>query len=101
MVTIVVIYTTKQYLDSPASISLATPIPYPDVPRSKHKHHPVIPLPMVPSSGPCKVNGLAWACVGQDRDWGVVFIDHRPGERRTIDVVRMVERLVIINYYEA
>ena len=51
---------------------------------------------MVPSSSPCIVNGLAWACVGQDRDWGIVFIDHRPGERRTIDVVRMVERLVII-----
>ena len=68
MVTLVVIYTTKPYLDSPASISLVnpnvSPVPYPDVPGSKHKLHPVIPLPMVPSSGPCKVNGLAWACVG-------------------------------------
>lgn len=30
-----------------------------------------------------------WNEVGNDRHWGVVFIDHRPGERRVIDIQRL------------
>lgn len=30
-----------------------------------------------------------WDTIGTDRYWGVVFIDHRPGERRRIDINRL------------
>ena len=56
-------------------------------------YHPVLRLPDVshPTSG-CTVNPGAWECVGGDWEWGLVFVDHRPGERRSRDVVRMVYR---------
>lgn len=58
--------------------------------------HPVLPLPKLVPSSRCEKNGLAWDCVGGDRDWGVVFVDHRPGERRSPDVVRMLARSLIV-----
>lgn len=30
-----------------------------------------------------------WDAIGGDRHWSVVFIDHRPGERRVIDIARL------------
>lgn len=30
-----------------------------------------------------------WDKIGSDKHWGVVFIDHRPGNRRKIDILRM------------
>jgi hypothetical protein len=30
-----------------------------------------------------------WDRIGTDRHWSVIFIDHRPGERRVVDIVRL------------
>lgn len=30
-----------------------------------------------------------WDTIGGDRHWSVVFIDHRPGERRVVDIARL------------
>lgn len=30
-----------------------------------------------------------WDSVGSDRHWSLVFIDHRPGERRVVDIKRL------------
>lgn len=37
-----------------------------------------------------------WDDIGNDRHWGVVFIDHRPGDRRKIDILRMMDKADII-----
>ena len=69
-----------------------------EVPLSQH---PNFPLPSWSSAGgTCQVNGKLWVrllswiiarppsdlplqeCVGEDRTWGLVFVDHRPGESR-------------------
>jgi hypothetical protein len=33
-----------------------------------------------------------WDRIGGDRRWGVVFVDHRPGERRVVDIRRLRSR---------
>lgn len=30
-----------------------------------------------------------WNAIGGDRHWSVVFVDHRPGERRAVDIARL------------
>jgi len=37
-----------------------------------------------------------WDTVGADLHWGVVFIDHRPGERRKVDIARLKNKADII-----
>lgn len=37
-----------------------------------------------------------WDEVGNDRHWGVVFVDHRPGERRVVDIQRLRSNADII-----
>ncbi len=37
----------------------------------------------------------AWDLVGNDNEWGVVFIDHAPTERRVIDIIRLRARTKI------
>ena len=37
-----------------------------------------------------------WDEIGTDRHWGVVFIDHRPGERRKVDILRLKSHADII-----
>lgn len=39
---------------------------------------------------------ILWDEIGGDRHWGVVFIDHRPGERRAIDIQRLRKNADII-----
>lgn len=58
--------------------------------KSSEKKHPMFRIPSWSKAGDgCAVNEALWDCVGDDRDWGLVFVDHRPGENR----VRAVERL--------
>ena len=37
-----------------------------------------------------------WDCVGADRNWGMVFVDNRPGAMRGPNALRLVERAKII-----
>jgi hypothetical protein len=37
-----------------------------------------------------------WDAIGNDQEWGVVFVDHRPGERRKIDVEKFKNSAQII-----
>jgi hypothetical protein len=37
-----------------------------------------------------------WDHVGNEMEWGVVFIDHRPGERRKVDIERFRDKAEII-----
>lgn len=37
-----------------------------------------------------------WDNIGNDKEWGVVFIDHRPGDRRKEDIVRLGDKAKII-----
>jgi hypothetical protein len=37
-----------------------------------------------------------WDNIGNDTNWGVVFIDHRPGERRKVDIARFADKTEII-----
>ena len=36
-----------------------------------------------------RINASLWNGVGGYQNWGVVFVDHRPGDRRFVDVLRM------------
>lgn len=33
-----------------------------------------------------------WDKIGNDHNWGVVFVDHRPAERRSVDIERLKNR---------
>lgn len=37
-----------------------------------------------------------WDAIGSDTHWGVVFVDHRPGERRAVDIARLRHQADII-----
>jgi hypothetical protein len=39
-----------------------------------------------------KKNADAWDLIGNDKEWGVVFIDHAPVERRVTDILRLRAR---------
>lgn len=78
------------------------------------RKHPVIPLPedfklQEGSSVVTKVlrnlksgygcssdEGESWASVGKDREWGLVFVDHAPGERRSADIVKLLPRTKVM-----
>lgn len=39
----------------------------------------------------CKSDeGVSWDSIGQDREWGLIFVDHSPGERRTADIIKLL-----------
>lgn len=61
-----------------------------------HGYHPKIPLPEKFIKSPCSINDSAWDMVGEDRIWSVVFADHRPGERRVVDINRLHKKAQII-----
>ena len=37
-----------------------------------------------------------WDEIGGNREWGVVFVDHRPGQRRIVDILRLKHTAQII-----
>ena len=37
-----------------------------------------------------------WDCVGEDRTWGMVFVDNRPASKRGPNALRLVKRAQII-----
>ena len=45
-------------------------------------------------------NPSAWDNIGNQK-WGVVFIDHRPGERRKIDIKRFENTADIIVFHDS
>merc|ERR1719483_6767 len=61
--------------------------------------HPVFPIPEWTDSKPCKENLDLWGCVGAERDWAVVFVDHMPMPRREVDILRLLPRsqLVVVH----
>lgn len=44
----------------------------------------------------CLTKPELWDCVGEDRIWGMVFVDNRPGAKRGPNALRLVERAEII-----
>lgn len=48
--------------------------------------HEFIYVPVYETQPP---NGNMWDCISDKKHYGVVFIDHRPGERRAVDIWRL------------
>jgi len=44
----------------------------------------------------CITKPELWDCVGEDRTWGMVFVDNRPGAKRGPNALRLVKRAEII-----
>lgn len=44
----------------------------------------------------CITKPELWDCVGEDRRWGMVFVDNRPGAKRGPNALRLVKRAEII-----
>jgi len=44
----------------------------------------------------CLTKPDMWDCVGEDRTWGMVFVDNRPGAKRGPNALRLVKRAEII-----
>lgn len=42
-----------------------------------------------------------WDTVGNGTQWGLVFIDHRPGERRVVDVMRLKKNAAVIVIHDS
>ena len=56
-------------------------------------------VPAYVRRSPDNPDGSAWDSVGQetpDGRWSVVFVDHRPGERRREDIARFADRADIV-----
>ena len=58
----------------------------------RHFQFPVPEFDSSRSSGSCSSRSRLWDCVGEDRTWGVVFVDHRPEERRGRSDLRLAAR---------
>ena len=44
----------------------------------------------------CVMQPDLWDCVGEDRNWGLVFVDNRPGAKRGSNALRLVKRSQVI-----
>lgn len=61
--------------------------------------HPVFPQDDIKDGKSCHTNADIWGCIGDSHAWDLVFIDHSPMERRTVDTARLLRtsRLVVIH----
>lgn len=62
----------------------------------KTDYHKFSYIPVYEDDWETKPKPYLWDMVGNDKMWGVVFIDHRPGDRRSVDVTRMASKSQII-----
>jgi hypothetical protein len=62
-----------------------------DLERSWHKF---MYIPLFDENN--KMNPEIWNLVPNDQHWGLVFIDHHPGERRAIDIQRFANKADVI-----
>jgi hypothetical protein len=50
--------------------------------------HTLVYLPVYHQDGTLRDAHL-WNTVGEGCHWGIIFVDHRPGERRVVDILRL------------
>lgn len=53
------------------------------------KWHRFVYVPVYQDDWEKNPNPQKWSDIGNDTHWSVVLIDHRPGERRIVDIIRL------------